>query len=240
RLFATGCADGNIRVWDLAAATTPKHNTPVTNQFDLPPALDVPALDVPLYLLQGQRGPVEHLTFSQNGKSLAAVDQAGYLRVFSGFAPNRTSQGTNMAAPLLVVEARIDHPEQVSNLSAQTDSIIINRPDGLSEQFRFLADEFPAELRLEPDLVRVAWNEENTDLCIISLTDSYWLHASPLELFFHASGNNPVGVCCDHKQGRWFLPTEDHLDAFQLESQQGAWHVEKRASFDLVEAVKGQ
>jgi WD40 repeat protein len=251
RLFAAGCADGTIRIWDVGAAVSPKQNASAGNQFDLPPALDVPALDVPLHVLEGQRGPVEHLAFCPRGKWLAALDHAGYLRIFSGFAPGRISRSSagsdtkeflsaRSAAPALAVEVRIDRIEQVSGLSADTDSVLINRVMGSCEQFRFLSGELPEELQLESALVHIAWNGAGTDLCAITLTDSYWLHESPLELFFHASGNNPAGVCWNNKPTGWLVATEDRLDAVQLASKEATWRLEKCSSFNLIEAVKGQ
>ncbi|PWT80292.1 MAG: hypothetical protein C5B44_05495 [Acidobacteria bacterium] len=251
RLFATGCADGTIRIWDISAAVSPKKNASTGNQFDLPPALDVPALDIPVYVLQGQRGPVEHLVYGPRGQWLAALDHAGYLRVFCGFAQGRVPQlsaGSGMkeflrtqpVVPALAVETRIDRVEQVSELLAHADSVIICRTNGSTERFGFAPNQLPEELQLEPDLAHIAWNEEGTDLCITSLTDSYWLHASPLELFFHVSGNNPVGVSWNNKKTGWLLPAEDHLDSFDLASNEGALHLEKSSSFNLVEAVNGQ
>jgi serine/threonine protein kinase/WD40 repeat protein len=251
RLFATGCADGTIRIWDLSAAASPKQNATTGNQFDLPPALDVPALDTPLYVFQGQRGPVEHLVFGTRGNWLAALDHTGYLRILSGFSSGRFSQASSSSgtkefltsrpwAPALAVEVRIDHVEQVSGLSAQMDSVIIDRDSGSRERFRFFAGELPDELQLEPDLAQIAWGGGGQDLCVITLTDAYWLRSSPLELFFHAVGNNPVAASWNSKQAAWFLTAEDRLDAFQLVMKDGASHLERSSSFTLTEAVKGQ
>jgi serine/threonine protein kinase/WD40 repeat protein len=251
RLFATGAADGTIRIWDITAAVSSKQNAMAGNEFDLPPDLDVPALDAPLHVLQNQHGPVEHLAFGANGRWLAALDHAGYLRIFSGFSPRPLFQPssnseknefliTELAAPALAVEAWIENIDQVTGLSAQGDSVIISRAGASRERYRLVSDELPEELRLEPSLAHLAWNGEATDLCVISLTDAYWLHASPLELFFQAIGTNPVAVAWNSKPPAWLLPAEDRLDAFQLAAKDGAWYLERSSSTNLVEAVKGQ
>src|SRR5262249_17260174 len=85
RLLAVGCADGNILVWDTRAAITPNQNASASNQFDLPPLLNVPANDIPFKTLTGHKGAVRHLAFAPGGQWLASIDDLGYLRIHMGF-----------------------------------------------------------------------------------------------------------------------------------------------------------
>src|SRR5262249_6949854 len=134
RLIAVGCADGSIRVWDITAARSPHQKASTANEYDVPPILDVPAVDVPLRVLQGQRGPVTHLAFDTGGKWLAALDQAGFLRVFCGFSASWFSAAYSTSnrqevlmktweTPTLMIETRVDDPAGIANISATSDSV---------------------------------------------------------------------------------------------------------------------
>ncbi len=74
RLLAVGCADGTVRVWDTAAAISATGRASGSNQFDLPPTLDVPANDVPWRVLHGHRSPVLFTAFA--GQERTALVQS--------------------------------------------------------------------------------------------------------------------------------------------------------------------
>jgi serine/threonine protein kinase/WD40 repeat protein len=250
RLFATGSADGTIRIWDLAAAVSAKATAPAGSQFDLPPALDVPAMDHPLYVLQGQRDGVQQLAFSSAGSWLAALDHAGYLRIFAGFPhrpPNEPlahlDQQTawhSADTPTLSVEVRLEPGAPVTRLAADAESVTVYRAAGAPACFRLLRGELPVELPLAADPVHVAWNDTGTELCVLSLTDAYWINATRLEMLFHAPGLNPDAVAWNRKSSSWLLPRDGRLDSLQLLKQSGRFRLQTNSAVPLVEAEKGQ
>src|SRR5207302_1485600 len=63
-----GCADGTVRRWDIPKATNAKKDPQAANPFELPPVVDVPALDVAVWALGRQHGPVTRLALSANGE----------------------------------------------------------------------------------------------------------------------------------------------------------------------------
>jgi serine/threonine protein kinase/WD40 repeat protein len=226
RLFATGSSDGKVRIWDVDATVRTKHNAEPANQFDLPPRLDVPALDNALFPLEGQRDRVEHLAFGPEGHWLAVLDRAGYLRIFSGFTHASTSRGPlvegrqyatgEVSAPLLSVEARIDKPEQVTTLVARPKSVLIVRDGARSEWFKLTWGELPNEAPLGPDPIHICWNDQASTFCVLSRTDAYWLKPSPFEVFYHSPGINPDAVVWDAGTSAWLLPTGNKLGIFRL------------------------
>jgi serine/threonine protein kinase/WD40 repeat protein len=242
RLVVTGCADGSIRIWDLSMAAVPAASAP-GNQFDLPPKLDAPALDIPVQLLEGQRGGVEHLAFSKNGSWLAALDHSGYLRVFDGF-PARPApmeaRNRNFVTPMLVVETQIAYPEQVEGFSASEHSIVIDYGGGKRETFDVLEPGLPEEFPVAADLEDLDWDDQGANLCVTSRTDSYWFKSSPLEFLFRQVGNNPVAARWDTITHSWLLPVDDRLGHFRLGLTNGLRHLEPVSSFTLREAEKGQ
>ena len=254
RLLASGCADGSIRIWDITLAQSPRQSAPAGSQFDLPPALGVPALDVPLHILLGQRGPVTHLAFTTDGKWLAALDRTGYLRIFSGFSScwltpacanaenSETNQffAKNLDSPVLVAEARMKDAASITGLSNDGDCLVVSHGESaLPETFRVLPSELPEVLQFDAEIAHAAWDSAGTNLCVTTLTDTYWLRVSPLDILFHSPGNNPAAVAYG-KPNEWLLPFGDQLTALHLGLSNGTWHIESSHSFNLTEAVKGQ
>ena len=252
RVAVTGCADSTVRVWDTAAAVRPGQSSLSTNQFDLPPRLDIPALDTPLHMLRGHRGPVQHLVFSTEGRFLASIDGAGYLRVHDGFSrgglpqlppperPVESVPGGSVPPPLLAAEIRLENVQGITQLTAMEDRIVIHRTNAPTEEFRLLPGELPTETHVAPALTDVGWNSNGLELCAITLTDIYWLRSSPLEVFCTSPGKNPVAVSWQHADGFWVLPRDDQFTERRPIHKDGVWDSEKGVTFPLVGAVEGQ
>ena len=261
RVVVTGCADGTVRVWDTAAAvvaealvTGPSEvrgSSPSENQFDLPPRLDTPALDTPLHTLRGHRGPVQHLVFWADGRCLASIDGAGYLRVHGGFSreglprlppPERAGgnvAGNSVPSPVLAVEIRLEDVQGITQLAAIEDRIVVHRTNGPIEEFRLLPAELPAETHVASRLTDVAWNSNGLELCAITLTDIHWLRSSPLEVFCTSTGKNPVAVSW-HTNGFWVLPKDDKYIERRPIPKAGLWDSEEGTNLALAKAEKGQ
>jgi serine/threonine protein kinase/WD40 repeat protein len=248
RWIATGSVDGSVRLWDIAAAVSPAKSTQPGNQFDLPPLLDIPALDVPLFVLPGQRGPTVHLAFGGNGRWLAVLDDTGDLRIYSPFAPPTLSStratldrsAAASEAPIVAVETEILHPEQVARLSARGDDLVVQGTNGFQEHFRFITSELPQDLEVSPELVDIAWNDEATELCVLSLTDAFALQAQPLASFYTVPGCNAVALGWNRQSGTWAVATDDKLQFCGIPRTAGTGSFEGVTSFPLKEAITGQ
>ena len=252
RLLAIGCADGTVRIWDTAAAVSASKNPRPGSQFDLPPLLDVPALDQPLQILRGHRGAVRQAAFSTGGRWLATVDDTGYLRIHTGFSreglpqlPSVEQAGdselANRASSLhFAVEARLDQPERITELAATADRLIIRRGSASAEEFKFVPGELPVEAHLASEISGLAWNGDGTELCAITPTDVHWLSAAPLERYFTAAGSNRVSVAWRRDNGRWMLPKTEWFDELKPVQADGVWDLEHGSSFRLSAALKNQ
>jgi serine/threonine protein kinase len=250
RLMATGGADGAVRIWDIGEAVAHAANSARGNQFDLPPALDVPALDIPLTLLRGHRGPVRKLAFDPAGGWLASLDDAGYLRFHKGFDSPPTQDpapGARLAASdlqatdsQLVVETRVERAEEISSLTMAAGRLTIGRGGGAAEQYQLMASELPAEVKVAPDVRQVAWNADGTGLCAVTLTDIHWLETAPLKLAFSSAGKNPAGVAPPNADGFWSIPNDNQFVEWRVAGRVGVGQLEKGKGYSLTEAVKGQ
>ena len=251
RVIATGCADGTVRIWDTSLARTSTNSFP-GNQFDLPPALDVPALDVPEQTLRVHRGPIRYLAFSTDGRWLASVDGLGYLLVHGGFsraglprpgqaARSQDNTGVGKTPVLyLAMEMRLEGTDRVESISPTAEGFALQRQGKPAVEYRPSMGELPTELYVAAGLANIAWNSKGTELCAISLTDIYWLQERPIEVFFAAPGKNPVGVCFEESDGFWILPkATQFIESRPARDGQG-WRLDRGASFALAEAVKGQ
>jgi serine/threonine protein kinase/WD40 repeat protein len=223
RLIAIGCADGAILIWDSQAAVSPSRSALSTNQFDLPPVLDVPAQDHPAQRLPGHSSALRHLVFSSSGEWLASLDAAGYLRIHTGFGRFRTlgltatgpsrgpSQDLGVVAPLFAVEVRLASANQVTALEAEEDRVIVRRGALPAEEFQFVPSDFPAELPVAQRIGEFALNPEGTELCAITATDIHWLRTDPLDFLQTARGENPVGVRGQQREGCWLIAKDHQL-----------------------------
>jgi len=158
-------------------------------------------------------------------------------------ARNRASEKTTGFAvpePALAVEKRLEDVERVTGLSAVENFVIIERSLGSREKFQLLEGELPAELQVAPGITDLAWNLESTELCAITLTDIHWLHVSPFEVFFTATGKNPVGVAWQTSGMFWALPTEDQFSEFVPIQKEGVWNLKQGSTFALKGAAEGQ
>lgn len=251
RILAVGCADGTLRLWDAEAAVDPASRASTGNQFDLPPALNTPAGDEPLLILRGHRGPVAHAVFSPDGRWLASLDAAGYLRIWTGFYPGgvwRASpsnemlarSGQNPYSPGLSTEVRLDDVSTVTGLETAGDLLVVRHAAGHSEAFQFVPADMPAEMPVVPGITEVAWNEAGTELCCATITDLYWCQATPPDLLHVEYGQNPMGISWPKAGSRWLVGRDQGLSEWHLSFQAGKWTGTPAASFDLSAAQPGQ
>jgi serine/threonine protein kinase/WD40 repeat protein len=251
RLLAVGCADGAIRIWDKAAALNPVGRRQAGDQFDLPPKLDMPAEDVPAQILRGHRGPVLHLAFSSGGQWLAALDAAGYLRIYTGFCrdglprlpdPHHALDLTpesGTLAPAFAVEVRLTNVDQVTALEVQNDHLTVRRGKLPPDEFQFVPGELPAELAIEPIINEIALDAPGAKLCATTPTDILWLRMAPLEIVQIASGQNPLGVSCPRQEDGWMIAKDHELTEWHPATKDRST-LSIGARFRLSEAVPGQ
>jgi hypothetical protein len=244
RFLAIGCADGTIRIWDTKAASVP--TLVQGNRFDVPPALDVPAQDQPIHVLRGHRAAVRHLAFASRGEWLAALDEAGYLRIHTGFprtAPPRIGDVTTelrLPSPVFAVEVRLAEINHVSGLQSEADRVSVRRGALPAEEFQFVPSEFPAELPIAPGLTEIAFNAQGTELCATTPTDVYWLHTSPLDLLQTAAGENPMGASGLNQEDGWLIARDHQLTGWQPATDGTGSDKKIVGQFRLSEAESGQ
>ena len=250
RLLAVGCADGLIRIWDKLAAISPKKNLVISNQFDLPPRLDVPAQDQPLHILPGHRGAVRQLAFSSGGEWLASLDSAGYLRIHQGFrgvsrpgtaSTNSTSDvmlEPSAPAPVFAVELQLTNVNQVTGLEAEKNTLVIRRGASPPEDYQFVPSELPAELRFTAAPVKIVLNAQGTELCALTLTDIHWLRRSPLEVLQTAAGENPFGASGQEQEACWLITKDRQLTEWHPGGKDGPKSMGSKVG--LSEAQVGQ
>ena len=201
RQLATGCADHSIRLWDLSGATLPFTKPGSSNSFELPPLLNVPALDRPQEILRGHREAVRFLAFSTDGRWLASLDAGGLLQVHQGFHSERPSQtnsenpgihgmGHSFSGISLAVESLLKDPESVVGLTFVEQEVRIRRASGEAEVFSFLPQQLPSEQFVGPGTTHLAWTRDGTRLCVLTADDAQWLKSSTFEFSsFHQNVN---------------------------------------------------
>ena len=251
RLLAVGCADDTIRLWDTAAGVNPASRAGPGNQFDLPPALDAPAEDLPLGVVRGFRGPVTRVAFSPDGRWLAALDDTGWLRIYRCFFPEGAQEqpglerseepvgGPFPTAPVLAAEVRLDQVEHITRLDFAEDRVLVGRAGGAAEAFKLIPGELPAEMPAVTGITDLAWNGAGTRLGATTLTDIHWFRVDRLAWHQTLAGENPVGIASDGPEGGWLVATDRQLTEWQP-AEDGTTNVFKMAAQELSEAVPGQ
>ena len=245
RWLATSGSDAVVRIWDLHAAAVPtRAGGTATNAFDLPPLLDVPALDVPTYLLRGHRGAVRHLTFSEDGEWMASLDEAGYLRVFScqslkpvPASPLPGVAGTGaevMPPPRVLVELHVDRQEEIQGIAFRNRNLLIQRNGGATESYQLNGGELPAEVLVRRGIERLAWNRSGSSLAVASVVDLDWIDPSSNRIVAGANGANPFGVDWTDSGDRWIAPSDDSLFEFRPPSSLVSRKAESRELGKLV------
>jgi hypothetical protein len=217
----------------------------------LPPALDVPANDIPLHTLRDHRGPVAFLAFGGAGRWLASIDAVGYLRIHAGFSrkglpqllpATRAHEATGErsgAEPVLAVETRLDRAMKSSVWRRSRNDSSCGRRGSASEEFDFVPGELPAETHVAFGVTELAWNGDATELCAITLTDIHWLHVLATGVALCRAGKKPdwCRSCRRPLLGgteRYFFREQ------QLIHDNGDWSFASGPMFKLSEAVKGR
>ena len=203
--LATGSSDHSIRLWDLDAAAPPPLSSGASNDFDLPPRLDIPAIDRPQGILRGHRDAVRFLAFSSDGRWLASIDAGGLLQVHQGFyseSPSHTDRknpgshlaGQSFSGISLAVELHLKNPESIVGLSFVRQEIRILRRSREVEVFSFLPPQLPSEQFVGPGVTHLAWTLDGARLCVLTADDALWLEASTLEVQTSRQNVNADGI----------------------------------------------
>jgi serine/threonine protein kinase len=250
RFLAVGCADDTVRIWDTAAGVNPAGSARPGSHFDLPPALDALAEDRPLHILRGQRGAVTHVVFDPGGRWLAVLDAVGYLRIYLCYYPDppagaadhevRTllASDRDSTTPVFSTEVRLEDVGSVTGLAAEANRVLIRRAGGITQEFQFVPEDLPVEVSVSPGISSVDWNGTGTELCAMSLTDFYWLHASPPAIFQTMAGENPLGIAGTGATEGWAVVQDGGLSHWEPAPNHGGALV-RRSQFMLSEALPG-
>jgi WD40 repeat protein len=195
---------------------------------------------------------VEHLAFSRDGRWLASIDTVGNLRIHGGFSSNglpqvavvdpfRPAKAASIRPELpLVIATSLENVQEIIALEGTKAGFIISRSNAPVQAFGVTPPGLPNESHLGPGVTTVAWNSDSTELCAISLTDIYWLHSNPLNVFCVAAGKNPFGVASAGGFGKWALPTDNLYVEYEPMLEEGEWSPQGTNRFSLVKVEKGQ
>lgn len=205
-IIATSCADHSILVWDMNdAVRAPNQRSGETN-FELPPRLDIPAMDRPRLVLLGHDEPVLHLAFSSTGRWLASVDQGGLLKIHQGFHKNGLSgladgsgivHDTEAHLPqvTLAVQHHLGDPLTITALSFEGTQVVVHRGKSQMEAYRFHPGMFPAEQAIGSGITHWAWSRDEKRLCVLTHDDAVWLDSETLEVIARNRNIHADGIC---------------------------------------------
>ncbi len=228
RLLATGGNNRAVQIWDVASGRVPQETGARARDFELPPKLSEPAIDVPLTTLQGWRDAVGSMTFSSDGAYLGALDSAGWLRIWSGFAgeglpgllpasqAGQASEAQLVAKPKLLLETKLEGIAPGCVLSYEADRWVIRDAGGKAAAYAIDAGACFCEKWVGPGLHSLAWSGDSQTLCAISDTDIYWLRREPLSIMAQTLGRNAVAVAYDETKNCWALPTGKSFEVWRL------------------------
>ena len=223
RLLATGGENRSVQIWDICSARIPQSVGAPEKDFSLPPALSDPAIDQPLVELPGWRDSVRSLSFDPSGMWLAALDEAGWLRVWRGFTPEglpglpppaearSTLPGLSISRPVLQFETRLNRSRADGQVTLKNGKIIVSYPGQSPQAFALTPGIIFREAWIAPGLRNIAWSEDGTQLCAITDADIYWIARESLAITCRSRGANPTGVAYDGLTRHWVLPTADEF-----------------------------
>lgn len=218
RIVATGCADRVVRLWDIESACV-LSNVIKPGDFRLPPRMDVPAIDNPLATLDGWRGSLCSVIFDPKGYWLAGLDDAGWLRIWSGFtpaglpglpAPAEASMPVtfhSIVRPNLILEIHLNRSGNDGRLTFDRDRLVVAYTNASPLSFKIKPGEMFRETWIAPGLQDLAWSTEPEapGLCAITSTDVYWIARDTLQSR-HLEGKNPAALAYDLATHHWVLP----------------------------------
>lgn len=253
RILATGNIDRTVRLWGVRSGQKPQLSTNGNNDFDLPPKLSVPAIDSPLLKLSGWRGAVCAVAFHPDGTWLAGLDDAGWLRIWSGFTktgiaglpqPSEAASSNALqssAQPALVMETKLDRSGPDGRLEFSGNQLIVRHDHAPPLAFDLQPGSAFRETWVAPGLRRIAWSDDGKQLCAISSTDIYWLSRDSLKTEGMAEGSNPAGVAFEPSLKQWVVP---HNDQYLSRWLSGAGNInstapETRWSFQPADKDRG-
>jgi len=236
RVLVTGGGDSLIRVWRLGDAGSPMGGATAGGGFELPPRLDTPAIDVPVVVLRGQRGPVRWLCFDEAGRWLAAVDTLGYLRVYDGFAELGTaaagmSGGVEAEAqpsgsfPSLGVrvETRLERVDEIEELVSLRDGFLVCRRTGILERVGVVPGAMPSEHPVGRVMGGGVWTQDGEHFCVATLTGMHWFRPDVPGPVASVGGIHAVGIAPDAVGGVWVVTGGDpgRTGLLRFEAPQG-------------------
>jgi serine/threonine protein kinase/WD40 repeat protein len=242
RLLATGGENRMVRIWDVASARHSPALVAKTNDFDLPPKLTDPAIDVPLLTLSGWRDTICAIAFASDGTWLAVLDEGGWLRIYSGFTPEGLPAlppppaaadfaGSGLAVePPLLLEVKLER-SGCGRLDFVGDKLMVTHPRASPLAFALEPGQVFRERWLASDLRRVALSSDGTQLCAISDTDIFWLDRASLRPSCIDRGKNPAGVAFEPTTGRWVLPAGKSFLVREPSGPNASVALEKRPLF---------
>ncbi len=248
RLLATGGENRVVRIWDVASGRNAQTLGARKNDFDLPPTLSEPAIDIPLTTLSGWRDALCSVIFAPDGQWLAALDEAGWLRIYAGFTSEGLPGVSNaaetsdaaassfIANPVLLLEAKLERTGS-AQLDFVQNQLVVTYPNAETLAFRLEAGPLFREAWVGDGLRRLAWSDDGSQLCAITDTDIFWIERESLRVISMDRGKNAAGVAFDVSTGQWALPTKDQF-VLRTPSGPAASHVVAAAA--LVPAEPNQ
>lgn len=244
RVLASGTDDSSLLLWDLEAAATPTQAARDPD-FDLPPFLTHPALDIPICRLSGHRSAIRALAFDAQGRWMASADTSGYLRIWSGFSPAGLPNLPNAAAavssqglaltspPTLVVERRLSTSQDILDLEFRDDFLVVLRPAGSEEAYRISAGTLSNRIYVAPLIHSMAWNGDGSQICVCTPTDIHWLQSEPLKKLYRAADKFPVAVAWHPYEDYWSVPKANEYAERKIIPGPAGWESKKGAEVEM-------
>jgi serine/threonine protein kinase/WD40 repeat protein len=223
RIVATGNSDRAVRIWDIESRRDPTRGQLGKTDLAFPPDLAVPAIDLPVATIKGWRERVCSLAFNPEGTYLAALDEAGLLRIIAGFgsgglpglppaaeAPNAATSQSALQ-PYVLLETNLGRAGPRSRVRFVGSKLVVTHPESAPIAFEINPGSLFREQWIGGGIREFAWSHDGRQLCGITETDIYWMTTNPLAPYCIVRGKNPIGVAYDSSTGHWVLPNHEEV-----------------------------